>query len=220
VRNIRWTMTIASCLILSAAVPQDGAAMVCLNANRDHLITVAVVLSLAGGAPAAAQVIPAKTTITIRTVAPIDSDTADLTKEYDAALDEPLVIGGKTIAPRGTDAKLRVVEAQSAGKVKGRAALTLSLAAIIVDGRRVEFQNAEVTTKSGSQGERTTKGGVFGGLAGAGIGALAGGAQGAAIGAGVGAAAGVTAMALTGPKVHVPAESRLAFVVPADTPME
>ena len=135
--------------------------MICLNANRGHLITVAVVLSLAGDAPAAAQVIPAKTTITIRTVAPIDSETADLTKEYDAALDEPLVIGGKTIAPRGADAKVRVVEAQSAGKVKGRAALTLSLAAIIVDGRRVEFQNAEVTTKSGSQGEHVRQRAVF-----------------------------------------------------------
>lgn len=160
-----------------------------------------------------AQEIPAGTPIVIRTVEAIDSHDADLAREYTAGLDEPLVINEVTVAPRGTKAFLRVAETQESGKLRGRASLTLKLAKLIVGDRLISIESGEVKSESDSQGAKTARRGIMGGIVGGAVGGILGGGKGAAAGAGVGAAAGVGSAALSGQRVRVAGETRLTFTL-------
>jgi hypothetical protein len=170
----------------------------------------------APNAPIAAQTagitIPADTPVTIRMIDPVDSETARLGQTYRASIDEPVLVNGQEVIPRGADVVTKLVEAQQSGKIQGRAVLTLALSTITVNGQQVNVTSSDVRTESNSRGARS--GAVIGGTAalGAIIGAIAGGGKGAAIGATSGAAAGTGVQVLTaGQKIKVPSETRLTF---------
>jgi len=170
--------------------------------------------------PLAAQQIPAGTEIAIRTVDAIDSQNADLTREYAAGLDDDLIVNGVTVAPKGTRATLRVIEARKSGLFKGRASLTLALVALTINGKVVPVASGEVQSESESQGKKTTKFGVVGGAVGGVVGGVLGGGKGAATGAAVGAGAGVGAAAVKGQRVQVASETRLTFTLAAAANMQ
>jgi hypothetical protein len=156
--------------------------------------------------------IPVDTPITIRMIDPVDSETARLGQTFRASIDEPVLVNGQEVIPRGADVVTKLVEAQQSGKIQGRAVLTLALSTITVNGQQVNVTSSDVRTESSSRGARS--GAVIGGTAalGAIIGAIAGGGKGAAIGATSGAAAGTGVQVLTaGQKVKVPSETRLTF---------
>jgi len=137
---------------------------------------------------------------------------------FAASLDEPVMIDGQTVIPRGADVVVKLVDSKDSGKLTGRAELTLNLATVKVNGKLVDVNTESVSRESASRGQRTAK--VAGGTAalGAIIGAIAGGGKGAAIGAGAGAAAGAGAEVVTkGQRVKIPSETRLTFVL--DTPV-
>ncbi|MCU1325911.1 MAG: hypothetical protein JWN34_1281 [Bryobacterales bacterium] len=160
--------------------------------------------------------IPADTTITIRMIDNVNSESARLGQSFKASLDEPIYANGQQVVPRGADVMTKIVDDQRAGKLSGRSSLTLALSQIMVDGRYVDVTSTDVETEAGSQTGRTAK--VVGGTAalGAIIGAIAGGGKGAAIGAGSGAAVGGAATIMTsGPKVNIPSETRLTFKLQA-----
>lgn len=160
------------------------------------------------------QQIPRNSSVVVRTTEAIESSSADQSRSYRATLDEPIVSEGKTIAPKGAEAVLKVVDSKSAGRVKGRAELSVALASVSVDGKMTDVNTESVSTKGGSRGKRTGVGTGIGAGVGAAIGAIAGGGKGAAIGAGAGGAAGAgTAIMTGGTKVKIPAETRLTFVV-------
>jgi hypothetical protein len=156
--------------------------------------------------------IPADTTITVRMIEAVNSETARLGETFRASLDEPVIVNGQEVIPRGADVLTKLVTADQSGKIQGRTVLALALSTITVNGRPVDVTTADVRTESGSRGSRSAK--VIGGTAalGAIIGAIAGGGTGAAIGAGSGAAVGTGAEVLTGgQKVRIPSETRLTF---------
>lgn len=156
--------------------------------------------------------IPADTEIRVRMIDAVDSDRAYLGQTFRASLDEPVVVNGQTVIPRGADVMTKLVADQQSGKIEGRTALTLALSTITVNGRPVDVTSTNVRSESKSRGTRS--GEVIGGTAalGAIIGAIAGGGKGAAIGAGSGAAVGTGAEVLTsGQKVRIPSETRLSF---------
>ena len=156
--------------------------------------------------------IPADTMVTVRMIDSVNSDTARLGQTFRASVDEPVVVDGRQVIPRGADVLTKLVDDKQSGKLQGRTVLTLALVSIDVNGRPVEVTSTDLQTASGSRGARTAK--VVGGTAalGAIIGAIAGGGKGAAIGAGSGAAVGGGAEVLTdGQKVRIPSETRLTF---------
>jgi hypothetical protein len=156
--------------------------------------------------------IPADTSVHIRMIESVNSDTARLGQTFRASLDEPITVDGKTVVPRGADVLTKLVNDQQSGKIQGRTVLTLALSTITINGQPVDVTTTDVATSSGSRGARSA--GVIGGGAvlGAIIGAAVGGGKGAAIGAGSGAAAGTGAEVLTsGQKVKIPSETRLTF---------
>ncbi|MBI3894645.1 MAG: hypothetical protein HY313_01810 [Acidobacteria bacterium] len=164
--------------------------------------------------PRANITIPAGTELTVRMIDPVDSSIHQTGQTFRASLDEPIVVGGQTIAARGSEVTAKMTEVEQAGRVTGRSELTLVLLDIMIDGRKHEITTAEVSEAGASRGSQTAK--RVGGLAVAGavIGAIAGGGKGAAQGAAAGAGAGTAIQVLTkGEKVQIPAESRLVFTL-------
>ena len=164
--------------------------------------------------PAGGVQIPAGTALVVRMIDPVDSETDRLGQTYRATVDEPVVVDGQTLIPRGADVVAKLVSDEQSGRLEGRTVLTLDLQQIQINGRMVDISTSTVSQQSGSRGARTGK--VVGGATalGAIIGALAGGGRGAAIGAVGGAAAGTGAQVMTkGQRVKIPSETRLTFTL-------
>jgi hypothetical protein len=164
--------------------------------------------------PVAGIQIPSGTPITVRMIESVDSKVAHLGQTFRASVDEPVVVNGQTVIPRGADAIAKLVEDQQSGKFEGKTILTLALTDITINGQMIDTTTGNVSQASSSRGARTAK--VVGGATalGAIIGALAGGGRGAAIGAASGAAVGGGAEVLTkGQQVKIPSETRLTFTL-------
>lgn len=131
---------------------------------------------------------------------------------FAASLAEPITVEGNTVLPAGTRAHGTIVQAQSAGHVKGGAILALTLDSITVHGQRYSIATREFEETGKGRGKRTAIGGGGGAAFGAIVGAIAGGGKGAAIGALAGGGAGTAGAAFTGKRdISLPAETRLHF---------
>ena len=162
----------------------------------------------------ASILLPAGTRLVIRMIDGVDSERNSVGQRFAASLDEPVVIDGETVIPRGADVVVKLVDAKESGKFEGRTFLTLDLMSVMINGRMVDINTETVTEESSSRGKRSAK--VVGGTAALGtiIGAIAGGGKGAAVGLGAGAATGAGAEILTkGQRVKIPSETRLTFVL-------
>lgn len=156
--------------------------------------------------------VPGGTPITVRLIDSVDSRTAQLGQTFEASVDEPVMVNGERLIPRGAEVVLKLVEDRQSGRIGGETALGLALAAIRVNGRMLDFTSEQVQERSGSRAARSGK--IIGGGAalGAILGSIAGGGRGAAIGAASGAAVGTGAeVATKGERVRVPSETRLIF---------
>lgn len=165
-------------------------------------------------AQAAAATLPAGTKLVIRMIDGVDSERNSVGQTFAASLDEPVMIDGDTVIPRGADVVVKLVDDKQSGKLAGRTTLTLDLMSVMVKGRMVDVNTQTHSVDSSSRGARTAKMAGGGALLGGIIGAAAGGGKGAAIGLGSGAAAGAAAEILTkGQRVRIPSETRLTFVL-------
>jgi len=164
--------------------------------------------------PRASVELPAGTNLVVRMIDGVDSEVNRVGQTFAASMDEPVILNGETVVPRGADVVVKLVNSQQSGKLTGRAELTLDLMSVKVDGRMVDINTQSVSRESDSRGQRTAEVAGGGAAVGAIIGAIAGGGKGAVIGAGAGGAAGVGAEEVTkGQRVKVPSETRLTFVL-------
>ena len=169
-------------------------------------------------APRAFVELPAGTNLVVRMIDGVDSEVNRVGQTFAASLDEPVLLNGETVIPRGADVVVKLTDAAESGKLAGRSELTLDLVSLKFNGKLVDVNTETISRESSSRGKRTAK--VAGGTAalGAIIGAIAGGGKGAAIGAGAGAATGLGVEVLThGQRVKIPSETRLTFVL--ETPV-
>ena len=167
------------------------------------------------------QEIPAGTAIIVRMIDDVDSERDRTGKNFRASVDEPVLVNGQVLIPRGADVIARLVEDRQSGKFEGRTVLTMDLVQVQVNGRLVDINTTDVSQSSSSRGARTGK--VVGGTAvlGAIVGAIAGGGRGAAIGAASGAAVGGGVQVFTkGQRVRIPSETRLSFTLQQATPLQ
>jgi hypothetical protein len=158
--------------------------------------------------------IPDGTVVSVRTIDSIDSSENSVGQRFRASLDAPIVVGDSVIVPKGLSVYLKLVDASSAGKFKGRSELTVSLDSFTFQNRTYQMASSDVQEKGASRGKRSAE--VIGGGAvlGAIIGGLAGGGKGAAIGAAAGGGGGAAVQALThGQKVKIPSETKLDFTL-------
>ena len=142
----------------------------------------------------------------------VSSKTSNSGDHFDASIAEPVVVGDRVVIPKGAKATGTVIDAKSAGKFKGNAAITVTLRSVTVHGEEYRLKTTEVTESGKGRGKRTAVGAGGGAAVGAIIGALAGGGKGAAIGAGAGAGAGTAGAAFTGDKdITIAPETKLTF---------
>ena len=156
--------------------------------------------------------IPAGTTVSVRMIDSIDSETDRTGQIFRASLDAPVVVEDEIVVPAGADVYVKLVDARSAGRMTGRSELRLELVRMQFQGKSHTLASDEYEQVGTSRGKRTA-GMVGGGAAiGAAIGAIAGGGKGAAIGAGVGAASGGGIQAATkGKQIQIPSETKIDF---------
>jgi hypothetical protein len=135
---------------------------------------------------------------TVRTNQWLSSDRNQQGDTFTATLEQPLVVDGFVVAPRGSTVMGRVTEAKKAGRVEGTSRLAVELTGLtLVDGQQVSIQS-QMVNRNGQTSVGRDAGAIGGATAlGAIVGAGAAGGQGAAIGAGAGAAAGIIGVLLT-----------------------
>jgi hypothetical protein len=158
--------------------------------------------------------VPSGTVISVRMIDGIDSARNRPGEEFAASLTSAVVAGDRVVFPQGSDARVRLVEARTSGRMQGSSELQLELTSITANGTPYEIQSGYYDVKGQSRGKRTAEtvggGAVLGGL----IGAIAGRGKGAAIGAGVGAAAGAGVEAAGhGQQVKIPSETKIDFTL-------
>lgn len=156
--------------------------------------------------------LPAGTPITIRLQSAVSSASSRAGDRFQAVLDEPIIVQGQTVAPRGAVVTGKVVAAKPSGRLSDPGYLRLTLASITLNGKAVSLTTSSIFVKGVSHEKRNLA--MIGGGAGGGalIGALAGGGKGALIGSAIGAAGGTGVAYGTGKKdVGFGAERRLTF---------
>ena len=160
--------------------------------------------------------IPEGAVVSVRTIEGIDSTVNRTGQTFKASLDAPIVVDDKVVVPKDLNVTLKLVSADSAGRMSGRSELTVSLESFTFQGKKYVVASSDVQEKGGSRGKRSAA--VIGGGAvlGAIIGGIAGGGKGAAIGAAAGGGAGTAVQAMTkGEQVKIPAETKLEFTLHA-----
>jgi hypothetical protein len=161
--------------------------------------------------------IPAATRISVRTIDGIDSAKNHVGDRFQASLEEPLMVDGSVVVPKGADVYGRLAESEKSGTFTGKSQLRLELTGIVVNGQTVPVVTGEYELTGKSRGASTAKRTVGGAVVGTLIGALAGGGKGAAIGAGAGAGVGAGSEIITkGDQVKIPSETLLDFTLQQD----
>ena len=146
----------------------------------------------------------------------IDVDATQAGMKFHGALDDPLMLDGDVIVPRGADVVLVAAKVEQGGKIKGSDLVELKVNSIAVRGRHLPVVTSQVQTKSEGEGKKSTRKILGGAGLGAAIGGIAGGGKGAGIGALVGVAGGTIFAASTQPHLKIPPETRIEFRLVAD----
>ncbi len=144
----------------------------------------------------------------------VSSETAKPEQTIRARVAKAVVVSGMTVIPEDAPVTGTVVNADRAGRVKGRASVTLRFNSVTVARTPYTINTAGIVRQAeATKGEDAKKIGIGAG-AGAAIGAIAGGKKGAAIGAGIGGGAGTGAVLATrGEEVTIPAGTTLRTTI-------
>ena len=175
--------------------------------------------SQASGPDEMGLTVPAGTLITIRTIDSIDTDITGAGERFRASIDDPVVVEGQVVIPRGADATIQVMRVEQSGRVAGSDEVALKLFDVTVEGRIYEVASNYAEVKTRGKGKQTAKTTAITTGIGAALGAIIGGGKGAAIGAGAGAGTGIAVSAARGRRLRIPSETRLDFELRSPLPL-
>jgi hypothetical protein len=158
--------------------------------------------------------IPAGTIFSVRMIDSIDSTQSQAGAEFAASLEAPVVVGDRVVMPRQSNARVRLVQSTSAGRMSGQSELKVELVSVTVGDQTYPLQTGYYEQVGASRSRRTGEAVGGGAVLGALIGAIAGRGKGAAIGSVAGAGAGTAVEASThGQQVKIPSETKLSFTL-------
>ena len=166
-------------------------------------------------APAAGAItVPAGTSLLVRMIDGVDSETTKVGDRFHASLESALVVDDTVVAPKGADVYGKLAQAKEAGKISGSAQLTLKLTGIRINGTIVPVDSTDYDVAGKGRGKQSAERIGGGAVVGAVLGGIIGGGKGAAVGATVGAGAGTAAQVMThGEQVRIPSETLLEFTL-------
>jgi hypothetical protein len=166
------------------------------------------------GAPASISV-PAKTIVNVRLTEAIDVDATKAGATFRALVDDPIMMDGRVVIPRGAAVVVQAVHVQQSGTIKGSDKISLKANSIAFGGRTYDVVTAYVEAKGSGEGKKSAR--KIGGGVGLGaiVGGIAGGGEGAAIGAAVGGVTGAVVASQGQEHLQLPAETRLQFQLTA-----
>jgi hypothetical protein len=161
--------------------------------------------------------IPRGSSIFVRLQQALDSGVNKAGDSFRAVLDRDIEVDGIVVAPRGCVLNGQVAQVERAGRVKGKASMTLQLDHLIIENQSYPLQTESLSFEGQSSIKKDAKKVGVGAGIGALIGAIAGGGKGAAIGSAVGAGAGGAAVVATrGDELNFEAEHKFTFVLQND----
>jgi hypothetical protein len=101
--------------------------------------------------------LPAGTLLTVRLNKSISADGPDASPTFDATVEEPVVLNGVTLVPRGAAASGRLESARASTVQRDRGYLRVTLASINIDGRDVRVQTSSVFARANTGSGRDFK---------------------------------------------------------------
>jgi len=156
--------------------------------------------------------VPSGTSVAVRMIDSVSSETAHVGETFKASLDAPIVVDNETVFPKGSEVYVKLTKVQSAGRVSGQSEVQLQLDRIFLGKTGYVLDSSTYVNTGASQGGRTARSAGVGAAIGAAIGAITGGGKGAVIGGATGAGAGAGVEAVRkGEQVRVDSETRLDF---------
>ena len=156
--------------------------------------------------------VPQGTPVSVQMIDSIDSSANHTGDIFHGQLANPILVGGKMVAPKGANVYLKLVEARSAGHMSGQSELRVELYRIQLQGKSYPVVSNDYIVTGAKRAKRSALAIIGGAAIGAAIGAIAGGGKGAAIGAAAGGGGGtVYDEATKGQQVKIPSEAVLNF---------
>jgi hypothetical protein len=98
--------------------------------------------------------IPAGTPVTIHLRLSLSSASSRPGDPFEAVLDEPIIVRGRTLAPRGAVLAGKVLDARAADQFQEPGYLRLALTAISLNGKSFPIQTSSIFVKRGSHQQR------------------------------------------------------------------
>jgi hypothetical protein len=98
--------------------------------------------------------IPAGTVVTIRLQSSLSSTVSRSGDSFQAVLDEPIVVGGKIVAPPGAQVTGSVLAAKVSGGPHDPGYLRVTLASIVMNGKAAALETSSIFAKGGSSERR------------------------------------------------------------------
>jgi hypothetical protein len=176
------------------------------------MAVVAILMMAPVATPLLAQTMPASTSIYVTLDQSVSSKTAKVGQILSGTVSQNVLVDGKTVIPKGSNANVEVASVQASGRLSTPAKLYVRLDSVVANGKTIPVHSTLWGQIEKSKAERDAVGIGGGAAAGAVIGAIAGGGKGAAVGTAVGAGAGTAGTAATGKKdITFPAETKIKF---------
>lgn len=167
--------------------------------------------------PTQAVTVPSGTSVVIRMIDSVDSQTNHVSDPFHASLDAPLVVGNTVVAQKGADVYGMLANAKDSGHISGAPQLTLELTGVRINGNVVPIDSTTYDVVGKSRGTQSAERIGGGAIAGAVLGGIIAGPKGAAVGATLGAGGGTAVQLSThGDRIRVPSETRLEFTTEND----
>jgi len=102
--------------------------------------------------------IPAGTGVKVRLQTALSSAESRVGQPFDAVVDEPVVVAGKTVVPSGATVTGSVLAARASRSVRQPGYLRLTLTSMVVNGKAVALKTSSIFAKGASYGKRQTAG--------------------------------------------------------------
>lgn len=94
--------------------------------------------------------LPAGSTIEVRVADSVDSKHSRAGSLLTGSVDPSVLIDNQVVIPRGTEAHIRLADKKEGGHIKGKAAITLELVSLVINGEQLHVRTEPETKTQGA----------------------------------------------------------------------